>query len=500
MTDARVTVHTEAGIDRIEPEVHGHFAEHLGRCIYDGVWTDDSVDETGFRDDVVDLLADLELPVLRWPGGCFADDYHWEDGVGPREDRPRRRNLFWGQGREMIPEESNAFGTDEFLQLCERVGAEPYLAVNVGSGDPQEAADWVEYCNYDGDTELADRRRANGHEDPYGVRYWGIGNENWGCGGNMGPEQYAGEYRQFATYIGSMDGLMLDDDLELIGCGFSNHEWNRRFMEDMTDGIWLSDMQMDHLTLHHYYGRTMSILDGDADDYDEFLAGALALDDHVERIAGTIEATASTRNVGVIVDEWGAWHTEADPATGLEQPGTVLDALSAAVVLDIFNDHADVMTMSNIAQTVNVLQCLVETDGDDVFARPTYRVFDLYAPHKGNQAVTTSVDTPDREFDDGGELPLVGASGSVDDDGGVYVTATNRDTRAAHTVEFTVEGAAADGVEASVLFEGHDPDTVVDAENADEFAAEDLDVSVDGDGRVTAELPPATVAAVSVTQ
>ncbi|ELZ26898.1 alpha-L-arabinofuranosidase domain protein [Halosimplex carlsbadense 2-9-1] len=497
MANAHVTVHTEAGIDRIEPELHGHFAEHLGRCIYDGIYTDDSVEAEGFREDVVDLLEDLEMPVLRWPGGCFADDYQWEDGVGPVEERPRRRNLFWGQGREMVPEESNRFGTDEFLGLCERLGTDPYLAVNVGSGDPQEATDWVEYCNYDGDTELADRRRENGHEDPYGVRYWGIGNENWGCGGNMGPEQYAGEYRQFATYIGSMDGQLLDDGLELIGCGFSNHEWNRRFMEDMVDGIWLSDLQMDHLTLHHYYGRTMSILDGDDDDYDQFLAGALALDDHVERIAGTIEATASTENVGVIVDEWGAWHTEADPATGLEQPGTVLDALSAAAVLDIFNDHADVMTMSNIAQTVNVLQCLVETQGDDAFARPTYRVYDLYAPHKGNEAVTTSIDTPTREVDDG-ELPLVGASASVDDDGEVYVTATNLDTRAAHTVEFTVEDTTADDVEASVLFEGQDADLVVDADNAEEFTADDLDVSVDGDGTVTAELEPGTVAGIAV--
>jgi alpha-N-arabinofuranosidase len=313
----------------------------------------------------------------------------------------------------------------------------------------------------------------------------------------MGPEQYAGEYRQFATYVGSMDGQLVDDDLELIGCGFSDHEWNRRFMEAMVDGIWLSEMQLDHLTLHHYYGRTMSVRDGDADDYDEFLAGALELDDHVDRLAGTIEATAGTRNVGVIVDEWGAWHTEADPGTGLEQPGTVLDALSAAAVLDIFNDHADVLTMSNIAQTVNVLQCLVETDGDDAFKRPTYRVYDLYAPHKGNEAVTTAVETPTREVDDE-ELPLVGASASVDDDGGVYVTATNLDTRAAHTVEFTVEDATGDDIDASVLFEGQEPDMAVDADNAEEFAADDLDVAVDNDGTVTAELEPATVAGIAV--
>ncbi len=234
MSDAELTVHTDATIGRIDPETHGHFSEHLGRCIYEGIWEADEADGEGVREDVKELLADLEIPVLRWPGGCFADDYHWEDGVGPKEDRPRRRNLFWAQGPEEVPEESNAFGTDEFLQFCEDIGTEPYLAANVGSGDPQEAANWVEYCNYDGDTELADRRRENGHEEPYGVKYWGLGNENWGCGGRMSPEQYAREYRRFATYVGTQSGLMLDHDLELIACGFEDPEWNRRFMEEVS--------------------------------------------------------------------------------------------------------------------------------------------------------------------------------------------------------------------------------------------------------------------------
>ncbi|WP_459194790.1 alpha-N-arabinofuranosidase [Halosimplex sp. J119] len=497
MANARVTVHTEAGIDRIEPELHGHFAEHLGRCIYDGIYTDDSVDEEGFREDVVELLDELEMPVLRWPGGCFADDYQWEDGIGPQEERPRRRNLFWGQGREMIPEESNRFGTHEFLEFCERVDTEPYLAANVGSGDPQEAADWVEYVNYDGDTTLADRRRENGREEPFDVKYWGLGNENWGCGGQMDPEQYAREYRRFATYVGTQSAHMLDYDLDLIACGFEGHDWNHQFMEEVGGTPWGVEYPLDHLTLHHYYGRTMTVSESDEDDYDQFLVEALEMDHHIERLASAINAFASTRDIGVIIDEWGSWHPEAQGGTGLEQPGTVLDALSAAAVLDIFNHHADVMTMSNIAQTVNVLQCLVETDGDDAFARPTYRVYDLYKPHKGNEAVTTSIDAPTREVDDE-ELPLVGASASVDDDGSVFVSATNLDTRAAHTVEFTVEDATGDDVDAQVLFEGQEPDVEVDADNADAFAAAELDVSVDNDGTITAELEPATVAGISV--
>jgi alpha-N-arabinofuranosidase len=496
MTDASVTVHTEAGIDRIEPELHGHFSEHLGRCIYDGIWHSQSADGNGYREDVTTLLSDLDMPVLRWPGGCFADDYRWEDGVGTRENRPRRRNLFWSQDRAEVPEEPNTFGTDEFLTFCERVGTKPYLATNVGSGDPQEATDWVEYACYDGDTELANRRRENGRNEPYEVPYWGVGNENWGCGGQMSPEQYAREYRRFATYVGSMDNLMLDDELELIACGFQDHEWNHRLMKEVSQSSWGVEFPLDHLTLHHYYGRTMSVAEADEDDYDQFLVEALEMDDHIERIAATIDTFATTRDIGIIIDEWGAWHTEAVAESGLEQPGTVIDALSAAAVLDVFNDHADVMTMSNIAQTVNVLQCLVETAGDEAWARPTYRVFDLYAPHKGNEAVQMSVDAPTREVGDD-ELPLVGASASVSDDGETYVTVTNLDTRSTHTVEIGVGGDDAADVDAKVLFEGQEPDLVVDADNADEFAAADLDVDVE-DGVLTAELEPSTVAGISV--
>ncbi|ELZ28472.1 alpha-L-arabinofuranosidase domain protein [Halogeometricum pallidum JCM 14848] len=499
MTDAQVTVHTQAVIDRIEPEVHSHFSEHLGRCVYDGVWRSENDDEDGYRDDVVSLLEDLEMPVLRWPGGCFADDYHWEDGVGPVEDRPRRRNLFWAQDTDEVPEESNEFGTDEFLRLCERLDTEPYLAANVGSGDPQEAADWVEYCNYEGDTELADRRRENGHEDGYGVKYWGIGNENWGCGGRMSPEQYAREYRRFATYVGSMDNLMLEDDLELIACGFEDHEWNHRFMEEVGNSAWGVHFPLDHLTLHHYYGRTMSVVDSetDEDDYEQMLVEALEMNHHIERIAAAVNAVATTDDIGIIIDEWGTWHTEAVSENGLEQPGTALDALSAAAMLDVFNHHADVMTMSNIAQTVNVLQCLVETDGDDAWARPTYRVFDLYAPHKGNDAVTTSVDAPERDVDDE-ELPLVGASASLDDDG-TFVTLTNLDVRESRTVEVSLEGLDADAadVEAEVLFADNELDVEVTADNAEEFARQELDVSVE-EGSLVADLAPGAVAGISV--
>jgi alpha-N-arabinofuranosidase len=242
----------------------------------------------------------------------------------------------------------------------------------------------------------------------------------------------------------------------------------------------------------------MSVVEDGPESYDQMLVEALEMDDHVSRIAATIDATATTRDIGVIIDEWGTWHTEAVPEGGLEQPGTPLDGLSAGVVLDIFNHHADVMTMGNIAQTVNVLQCLLETDGDDAWVRPTYRVFDLYAPHQGNDAVQTSVDAPVRETEHG-DLPLVGGSASLGADE-TYLTLTNRDTRGSHTVEVDLVGheGSPTVTDAAVLFADHDPDAVVDADNAADFAADDLDVGVDTDGTLSVDLEPGTVAGITV--
>jgi alpha-N-arabinofuranosidase len=243
----------------------------------------------------------------------------------------------------------------------------------------------------------------------------------------------------------------------------------------------------------------MSVVETEDDEkFDRFLVEALEMDEHIERSAAAINASATTRDIGVIIDEWGAWHTESVSETGLEQPGTVVDALSAAAVLDIFNHHADVMTMGNIAQTVNVLQCLVETEGDDAWARPTYHVFDLYSPHQGNDAVRTSVDAPTREVEnEDGDLPLVGASASRSDDG-TYVTLTNLDIRAEHSVEVDIEDGDPDAVEAQILFDGQEPGAVVDADNAASFEPATFDVGVESDGTLTAGLEPATVAGISV--
>jgi alpha-N-arabinofuranosidase len=492
MTDT-VRIDPQATVGEISPDIYGHFAEHLGRCIYGGIWDGDqdaSIDE-GLRDDTVALLRALEPPVLRWPGGCFADDYHWTDGVGPREDRPRRRNLFWAQGRDETFEESNQFGTDEFLALCERLDTVPYVAANVGSGSPQEATDWLEYCNYDGDTELADRRRENGRDDPFRVPFWGVGNENWGCGGNYDPDDYAREFRRYATYLSRFgDNMNGGERLELIACGHVTDGWNREFMQTLADA---GDQHLlDHLSVHRYYHG------GDATDFDEaqyyeLMARSLAVADDVDRAADVVEGFAPTADVGIVVDEWGVWHPEATHENGLEQPNTVRDAVSAAGVLDALNRRADVVSMANLAQTVNVLQCVVQTDEGDAWPTPTYRVFDLYRPHMGATAVRAYVDTEDRELDDLRDVPLVSASASRDDEGGVFVTLTNRDLDA-RTV--TVETGLADGAvtDAEVLFDDLGADAAVTKDTADAFTAETVETAADG-GAVTLDVPGSAVVA-----
>lgn len=377
--------------------------------------------------------------------------------------------------------------------MCERLDAAPYLAVNVGSGSPSEAADWVEYCCADGDTELADRRRQNGRASPYRVPYWGIGNENWGCGGQMTPEQYARAFRQYATYVGAMDRHVASE-LELIACGFQRNEWNRRFLEEVRSGAWGTDFPLDHLTFHHYYGGTMSIADADDEAYDRFLAEALAIEDLIDATAAAIDAVATTRDIGVIVDEWGAWHPAATAENGLEQPGSVLDALSAAAVLDVFNHHADVVTMSNIAQTVNVLHCLVETDGEDAWPRPTYYVYELYRQHREQTAVRTDVDGPNRELEDA-TLPLVAGSASVGDDA-VFLTLTNLDCGHAHDVELALPGASVSAVDGEVLFADQDPAADVTADTVDAYTPQPLSLSAT---ELACTLPPATVVGVELT-
>lgn len=441
------------------------------------------------------LLRDLDLPVLRWPGGCFADDYNWKNGIGPREDRPRTRNLWWVQTRDYVPEEPHDFGTDEFMRLCNLLDTEAYLAANLGNESPELAADWYEYCNYDGDTTLANKRKEYGQNKPYNVKYWAVGNESWGCGGNFTPSEYGRRFRRFVTYLDGFSNAMDKDEPqpEFIGVGESP-EWDREFMETLAKGgyTWM----LDQFSVHRYFGSKFDPGAGGStefsdEEYYNLFADALGVAEEIQNTAEAVDSyTPDDADIGIAVDEWGVWHPEAKNTNGLEQKQTVRDALSAASVLDVFNHRADVVTMSNIAQTVNVLQCLVQTNKGNAWPTPTYQVYDLYEPHIGATALKMNLKTDRHKIKEEGldDVPLISASASKTDKG-IFVTLTNRDLDSRSVVINNKSDQRWTVANSKVLFDGLDPRKHVTRQNADQFEAKQMSVKADSNGTISIEAP-----------
>jgi alpha-L-arabinofuranosidase len=391
MSQASIRLWTELPKARINPNIYGHFAEHLGRCIYEGIWVGQRSripNEQGMRLDVLAALKQLRAPVVRWPGGCFADAYHWRDGIGPVKDRPQTVNVWWKQA------EPNAFGTDEFMRFCQAAGCEPYICLNVGSGTPQEALEWLEYCNFKGESTLTAMRAVNGSRAPYGVKYWGVGNENWGCGGRFTAKDYAKEYVRYATYLKA-----LDPDIELIACGAASDRggnpvfdnWNHDFCEEMRDGHLIS-----HLSIHKYFGRGKGTAFTDA-EYHALFGDLLALEHDIQQAERVLSYFYPDKSVGLIVDEWGMWHPNAVTDNGLEQKHTLRDAVFCGACLNLFNRYAHRVVMANIAQTINVLQCMAMTEGARMYLTPTYHVFDMMRPHMGARLLTQEIECPEYE-------------------------------------------------------------------------------------------------------
>lgn len=416
----------------INPNLHGHFMEHLGGCIDGGVWVgmDSAIpNNQGIRTDVVEALKRLSPPVLRWPGGCFADDYHWRNGIGSAESRPRTVNMHWGNEIEL-----NGFGTHEFMHLCQLLNTTTYLAGNLGSGSPKEMRDWVEYCNFPGGSTLSDERIANGATVPFAVEFWGVGNENWGCGGNFSPEDYGTEYRRFSTYLRNWGGTKLS----LIACGPNGNdtEWTRRFMNKIKKDWW-DGAPLHGYAAHMYCHSESTATEFEENDWNVLLAFAMRLEGLIQSQRELLDEYDPERKIGLIIDEWGAWH-KPTPGTNpafLWQQSTVRDALVASLTLDLFNRQADKVVMGNIAQTINVLQSLILTEEEKMVLTPTYHIFDLYQPHKRGQSVRVSVDSA--EVVSG--LPQVSGSASVRD-GVMTVTVSNASMASPVLVEFLVPG------------------------------------------------------------
>jgi alpha-N-arabinofuranosidase len=446
MPESRITVCLDEPIAAINPNIYGHFAEHLGACIYGGIWVGEESpipNVGGIRADVVEALKRIDPPVVRWPGGCFADDYHWRDGIGPREERPRRVNIWWGETIE-----SNAFGTHEFLRFCRLIGAEPYICGNVGSGTPKELRDWVEYCNFPGDSTLAEQRRVNGSAEPFGVRYWGVGNENWGCGGHFRGDEYAAQYRRFATYLRDLG----ETSLFLVACGSSGDDtqWTHRFFEAL-DGY-----DRIHGFGAHYYCRTAgTATEYTTDEWYTLLHRALRMESIVEQQRAIMDGYDPQREIGLIVDEWGTWHP---PAPGrhprhLWQQNTLRDAMVAASTLDIFNRHADKVVMANIAQTVNVLQAMILTEGEQMLTTPTYHVYEMYKSHHGGESLRfiSQTDTIRFSAEEGeAEVPNLQGSASFRDDV-LTLSVTNYNVDVPLPADIVLRGARAGEAAVSVL-------------------------------------------------
>jgi alpha-L-arabinofuranosidase len=433
----------------INRNIYGQFAEHLGRLIYGGLWVgeDSPIPNTrGLRNDVIAALKELHIPVLRWPGGCFADEYHWRDGIGPREKRPRRPNASWGGI------DTNAFGTHEFMDLAEMVGAQPYITGNLGSGSPQEMAEWIEYMTSDTDSALANLRRQNGREKPWKVPYFAVGNESWGCGGNMRPEHYADEYRRYATFIKDQSGNHIQK--LAVGSHDDYYAWTEVLMAQAAK-------QMDGLSLHYYtlpsgdWDKKGSATQFGEPEWHSTLARTLHIEELIEKHSAIMDKYDPQKHVGMMVDEWGTWY-DAEPGKdgktmgALYQQNTLRDAVVAGINLNIFNNHADRVQMANIAQMVNVLQAMVLTDGEKMLLTPSYHVFRMYRVHQDATLLPTEITAPAYRFGESA-VPSLSASASRDKQGRVHVSIVNLEPNRAADITASVAGLRITRVSGEVL-------------------------------------------------
>jgi len=433
--DITTTFNTNEAGTVISKHIYGHFAEHLGRCIYDGFWVDESLDvkkQGRIRLDVVEALKKIRVPNLRWPGGCFADEYHWRDGIGKPSERPKMVNTNWGGVSE-----DNSFGTHEFLELCELLNTEPYVAGNVGSGTVEEMAKWVEYLNSPAQSTMTELRKENGRDKPWKVTYWGVGNESWGCGGNMTPAYYADLYKRYATYARNYPGVPLKKIAS--GANAGDYNWTETLMKNIPrDQMW-------GVTLHYYtiptgnWGSKGSATQFDEKEYFNTMKNCLHMEELVQKHSAIMDKYDSEKRVALVVDEWGIW-TDVEPGTNpgfLYQQNSMRDALIAGTTLNIFNNHADRVKMANLAQTVNVLQSIVLTKGREMLLTPTYYVFELYMDHMDARLIPFTFTTPDYVNGDN-KIPAVNASASLDANGKVHITFVNIDAGKDITVKASV--------------------------------------------------------------
>jgi len=486
--NATITVNADQTSGTISRHIYGHFAEHLGRCIYEGIWVgeDSPIPNTrGIRNDVLEALQNLRIPVLRWPGGCFADEYHWKDGIGPREQRKRMVNTHWGGVVE-----NNHFGTHEFFDLCELLGTEPYICGNVGSGSVQEMQEWVEYMTFEGESPMADWRRANGREKPWKLKYFGVGNENWGCGGNMRAEYYADEYRRYQTYVRNYGGNRIYKIAG--GANVDDYHWTEVLMREAKG-------HMDGLSLHNYtvpggFAVKRPAIGFDEAEWFETMRLTRRMDELITRHSAIMDRHDPKKEIGLIVDEWGTWY-QVEQGTNpgfLYQQNSLRDALVAALHFHIFHRSCDRVHMANIAQTVNVLQAMILTEGSKMVLTPTYHVFEMFKVHQDAEALSLHLESNEYRIGEEG-IPQVSASASKRADGTIDVSLCNVDPNREAFASLRIRGLeGAPSISGRVLTHA-DMDAHNTFEQPEALKPRNFEGFAANAGELSATLPPKSV-------
>ncbi len=453
VTEGRIRAETPGPV--ISRYIYGQFAEHLGRGVYEGIWVgpNSPIPNTrGIRNDVVAALRAIKVPVVRWPGGCFADEYHWRDGIGPAAKRPMRKNNWWDGA------ESNAFGTHEFMDFAEQIGADPYLSVNVASSNPTEMREWLEYLTSKGQDDLAKERRANGRDAPFKLPFIGIGNESWGCGGAMTPEYYSNELRRFGTFV-HKNGMAFHNNADIdavrVGSGANNFDTNWTDVVTKSAGPMIDAISLHYYTLHggEWPTRNESKATGFASsEWNAILYQAMRMDDVLKAHEAVLDKNDPAKRIGLFVDEWGSWYAPTPGTNGahLEQQNTLRDAVLAAATLNIFHAHADRVRMANVAQAVNVLQAMLLTQGASMARTPSYYVFQMYLPFQ--DATFLPVDAEAPLLSDGkNSFPAFNLTAARGKDGKVYVGIANLDAGKGQSIRLALGAIKAARVLGQVL-------------------------------------------------
>lgn len=491
---ATVVISADQGKTTISKHIYGHFAEHLGYGIYGGIWVgkNSTIPNTdGVRNDVIQALKDIKIPNLRWPGGCFADEYHWMDGIGSSEKRPRMINTHWGGVVE-----DNSFGTHEFLNLCEELGTEPYICGNVGSGTVEEMSKWVEYMTFDGESPMANLRKQNGREKPWKVKYFGVGNENWGCGGNMTPESYADHYRRFATFVRNYG----ENKVYKIagGANSDDYRWTEVLMKNTPH--WM----MNGISLHNYtftigWGNKGNATGFNEDDYFNLFDNGTRMDELITKHTAIMDKYDPRKEISLVVDEWGAWYN-VEPGTNpgfLFQQNTLRDALLAGNILNVFHKHADRVKIANIAQMVNVLQAIIFTEKEKMVLTPTYHVFNMYKVHQDATLLPVEIQSPEYSRM-GKSLKSISSSASIDKNGAIHISLVNIDPHNEIEISCEIKGGKTTKISYGQIITGKEVGTYNTFEKPNEIKLQTFKGASYKNGKLTVKIPAKSLVTVEL--